>query len=143
MGRTRRWQRDALDALERYADKHSIKLTIILYLIHVVGYLWKATEVLAGDSPSKRHQWVKERLPNILSGKCVDVAVGMRRSATLRDLSDDARKPVDTCANYLLKYKLYLCYEQFLADGLPIATSVIEGACRSLVQERMGITGAR
>jgi hypothetical protein len=26
---------------------------------------------------------------------------------------------------------------------LPIATGVIEGACRHLVQDRMGITGAR
>jgi hypothetical protein len=32
---------------------------------------------------------------------------------------------------------------QFLAEGLPVATGVIEGACRYLVQDRMGITGPR
>jgi len=30
-----------------------------------------------------------------------------------------------------------------LAAGLPIATGVIEGACRHLVKDRMDITGAR
>ena len=49
----------------------------------------------------------------------------MRRSATRRQLAPDKRKPVDSCANYLLKYKSYLKYDQYLADGLPIATGVI------------------
>ena len=34
-------------------------------------------------------------------------------------------------------------YPRALAEGWPIATGVIEGACRHLVQDRMGITGAR
>jgi hypothetical protein len=34
-------------------------------------------------------------------------------------------------------------YPAALANGWPIATGVIEGACRHLVQDRMGITGAR
>ena len=34
-------------------------------------------------------------------------------------------------------------YDQYLKLGLPIATGVIEGACRYLVQDRMDRTGAR
>ena len=34
-------------------------------------------------------------------------------------------------------------YGEYLAQGFPIATGVIEGACRHLVEDRMGITGAR
>jgi len=30
-----------------------------------------------------------------------------------------------------------------MVEGLPIATGVIEGTCRYLVEDRMGITGAR
>lgn len=33
-------------------------------------------------------------------------------------------------------------YPEFLRLGFPIATGVIEGACRHLVQDRLGITGA-
>jgi hypothetical protein len=43
----------------------------------------------------------------------------------------------------LLKYKSYLKYDKFLAAGYPIATGVIEGACRYLIKDRMDITGAR
>ena len=34
-------------------------------------------------------------------------------------------------------------YAEALRDGLPIATGVIEGACRCLVKDRMDRTGAR
>ena len=67
----------------------------------------------------------------------------MRRAATVAGLSSDTRKPVDTCADYLLKYAPYLHYDRYLAAGYPIATGVIEGACRYLVRDRMELTGAR
>ena len=37
----------------------------------------------------------------------------------------------------------YIAYDRALAAGLPIATGVIEGACRYLVKDRMERTGAR
>ena len=37
----------------------------------------------------------------------------------------------------------YLKYDDYLKAGLPIATGVIEGACRHLIKDRMDITGAR
>jgi len=49
----------------------------------------------------------------------------------------------DTCARYLRKYAEFLRYDLYLAEGYPIATGVIEGACRYVVKDRMGITGAR
>ena len=67
----------------------------------------------------------------------------MRRSTTLRELSNKQRDAVDTCADYLLKRQSYLRYDVFLAHGFPIATGVIEGACRHLVKDRMDLTGAR
>ena len=66
---------------------------------------------------------------------------GVRRPSPA--ISPDTRKPVDTCADYLLKYAPYLHYDRYLAAGYPIATGVIEGACRYLVRDRMELTGAR
>ncbi len=76
-------------------------------------------------------------------GRAPYVAAGMRRSATLRNLAPDQRKAVDKAANYLLKYKTHLRYDSYLARGYPIASGVIEGACRHLVNIRMNRTGAR
>ena len=67
----------------------------------------------------------------------------MRRAATVAGLSADKRKAVDKCADYLLKYAPYLKYDAYLAAGYPIASGVIEGACRHLVRDRMELTGAR
>ena len=60
----------------------------------------------------------------------------------MKGLSEKTREPVDTCANYLLKYRDYLRYDRYLTAGFPIATGVIEGACRYLVKDRMELTGA-
>jgi hypothetical protein len=72
-----------------------------------------------------------------------DVAAGMRRSATRQSLSQEVREPVDKCADYLLKNKPRFDYATALANGWPIATGIIEGACRHLVKDRMDLTGAR
>jgi hypothetical protein len=68
---------------------------------------------------------------------------GMRRSATVRGLSAQGREPVDKCATYLLNHTPCLRYDRYLAQGFPVATGVIEGACRHLVKDRMEKTGAR
>ena len=67
----------------------------------------------------------------------------MTRSATMRGLEEKDRKSIDACASYLINHRDYLHYDRYLAAGLPIATGVIEGACRYLVKDRMDITGAR
>jgi hypothetical protein len=67
----------------------------------------------------------------------------MRRRATYLQLTTEQRSPVDKCANYLLNHRHYLHYHHYLAAGFPIATGVIEGACRYLIKDRMDITGAR
>ena len=58
-------------------------------------------------------------------------------------LSQGEREPVDKAADYLENNHQRLQYDQALEQGLPIATGVIEGACRHLVKDQMDITGAR
>ena len=53
------------------------------------------------------------------------------------------RERADRCADYLLDKRPYLDYPTALTNGWPIATGVIEGACRHFVKDRMDITGAR
>ena len=132
-----------IDVLKKHAKKNGIELTIILDIIHVIEYLWDAAAALNQPSTPEAEQWVTERLFLILQGKASSVAAGMRRSATLNELLDEKRAPVDKCAKYLLNHKKYLNYDQYLAAGYPIATGVIEGACRHLIKDRLDITGAR
>jgi hypothetical protein len=129
--------------LRRQAKKNGLDLTIIVDVIHVIEYLWDAGRAFHPASGPELESWVEHRLLEILRGKAGFVAGGMRRSATLRGLSSKQREPIDTCARYLLNHSPYLRYDRYLSQGLPIATGVIEGACRYLVKDRMEVTGAR
>jgi len=132
-----------IDKVRETAAKIGVELYLILDIIHVIEYLWKAVWCLFDHGDHKAEEWVTEHLLRILQGKATDVAAGIRRSATLRELAADARKPMDTCANYILEHKDMMHYETYLQRGFPIATGVIEGACRHLIKDRMDITGAR
>src|SRR2546430_148275 len=79
----------------------------------------------------------------ILDGKAGLVAGAIGRKATYLELPNRDRHRADACASYLLNNRKHLRYDIALAAGMPIATGVIEGACRHLIQDRMGITGAR
>ena len=132
-----------LDLVEAGAAAYGVDVTVILDIIHVVEYVWKAAHVFHCEGSPDAAHWAWTRVQRILEGKARRVAASMRRAATVAGLSSDTRKPVDTCADYLLKYAPYLHYDRYLAAGYPIATGVIEGACRHLVRDRMELTGAR
>lgn len=134
--------RDQLALVQAEAARRGISITIVLDFIHVLQYLWAASTAFHPETATEREDWVMARLYDVLRGKAVDVAAGMRRSATLRALVEKARAPVDKCADYLLAYKAYMHYDEYLRAGLPIASGVIEGACRHLINDRLGITGA-
>jgi hypothetical protein len=125
------------------AARHQVEVTIVMDFIHVLEYLWNAARSFHPDDAESAEAWVQERTQKVLQGHAQGVAAGMRRSATLRALSNKQRDAVDTCADYLLNRQSYLRYDVFLAHGFPIATGVIEGACRHLVKDRMDLTGAR
>ncbi len=132
-----------LRILQRMAKKQGVDLTIIVDIIHVIEYLWKAGRAFYPKSGPELEEWVQYRLIKILEGKAGLMAGGMRRSATLKKLTNKQRKTVDTCATYLKNKAPYLKYHRYLDLGFPIATGVIEGACRHLVKDRMDITGAK
>jgi len=134
---------DQLDRVRAAAKRHRVKVTIVLDLIHVLEYLWKAAYVFYPEGSTEAEGWVTERLLWLLCGDAGQVIASVRRTATCRGLTAAARKPADTCADYIERYKAYVQYDAYLKAGLPIATGVIEGACRHVIRDRMEITGAR
>jgi hypothetical protein len=146
--RKKRWvalvdgNKTQLKLIQEAAERHGVKLSIVVDFIHALEYLWKASRELLGDT-SEAEDWVLERAMRVLNGEASLVAAAIRRSATKRGLAAKERKAIDDCADYLLDYAPFMRYDACLKDGLPIATGVIEGACRHLVKDRMDLTGAR
>ena len=88
------------------------------------------------------HRDVAEQARLILAGRAHRVAGTIQRKITAAGLGPDRRKGADACVTYLLNKARYVRYHEALTHGWPIATGVIEGACRHLVKDRMDITGA-
>lgn len=146
---TKRWvvlvdgNQHQLDLVRRHARRLGVDITVVVDFIHVLEYVWKAAYVFHKEGTKEAEAWVHTRLARILHGKASQVAAGIKQSATKRKITGDKRKNVDKCARYLLTNAKSLKYNEYLRDGLPIATGVIEGACRHLIADRMDITGAR
>ena len=131
-----------LGRLERAARRTGTRPTIVLDFIHVLEYLWKAAPVFNPAGSPEAEAWVLERLGRILNGQATRVAAAIRRSATKRRVPKKRRAPADRCANYISNHAAYMRYDEYLAAGLPIASGVIEGTCRHLINDRLDITGA-
>jgi len=146
---TMRWvvladgQEELIRQVQAAAKRYKVDVTIVQDFVHALEYLWKAAHVLHPHDSAEREEWVLDRAHALLLGKARDVAIGLRRAATRAQLSQAARSPVDKAASYLENSQQRLRYDEALAQGLPIATGVIEGACRHLIKDRMDITGAR
>jgi hypothetical protein len=135
---------DQIRAVRKVAATYCVQVTLILDVMHVLEYLWKAAYCFHPDASRDAEAWVTERLRALLTGHDPSqVAAGIRRSATCQKLSAKKRKAADTCARYLINKRDLIDYAEALRQGLPIATGVIEGACRYLVKDRMDRTGAR
>jgi hypothetical protein len=120
-----------------------IDVPIVVDLIHVLEYLWGAAWCFFAEADPDAETWVRQRALAILQGNAVQVAAGIRRRASAAKLARPKRVKADECAKYLVNKAKYLDYPGALAAGWPIATGIIEGACRHLVADRMNITGAR
>jgi hypothetical protein len=136
-------QEAQLGEVEMAIATHRVDTVVIQDFVHALEYLWKAAYCFHADGTEEAEAWVQAHALALLKGKVSDVAAGMCRSATRKNLSQEAREPVDKCANYLLKNKTRFDYATALTHGWPIATGIIEGACRHLVKDRMDLTGAR
>lgn len=132
-----------IELLRAEAKRRGIALTLILDLIHALGYLWDAANALRGRGSDEANAQVRDWLRRLLEGKSSQVAASMRRSATMLGLKGERRKRVDKSARYLLKNRDMMRYDEYLKAGYPIASGVIEGLCRYLVKDRMERTGAR
>jgi hypothetical protein len=134
-----------LDWIQAQAAARGITVTILIDFIHVLEYLWKAAWCFHAPRDPAMEDWVTAQGLDILHGRVGDVIERIRRLAAQhppRPGSEHA-KIIRKTLSYLENKRPWMDYPRALAEGWPIATGVIEGACRHLVQDRMGITGAR
>jgi hypothetical protein len=134
-----------ITAINDHAGARGLKVPVFIDFIHVAEYLGKAAAALHPGDPQAAREWADGQKLRVLHGRAravaatlASVAAKARAKNGRLDLSD-----VDRAVTYLTSNHQYMKYDKALANGWPIATGVIEGACRFVVEDRFGITGAR
>ena len=127
---------DADPALQRHLEARFPEFELILDFVHVSQYLRRAAEVLYPDAKKAELQqaWIQEQALDLLRGEVERVIRHLEQVA--HKYGSWRRKILRQVAAYYRRNKDRMHYGQYLARGWPIATGVIEGACRHLVKDR-------
>jgi hypothetical protein len=113
----------------------------ILDLLHVTPRLWQAAHVFHPEGSEAAEAIVRARCLRVLHGGVAGVIRGLREMATKHGLSGSRKKTIAQVCGYFHKNRGRMRYDDYLAAGYPIASGVIEGACRQLVKDRMERAG--
>ena len=118
------------------------KAVEILDIIHVASYVWDAASLFE-TTQENRMAFTRKWLQAILNGRVSSVLKSLRRLGTSKELRGEKLTSLNKICGYFEKHKTRMRYDEYLRAGYPIATGVIEGACRHLVKDRMERSGMR
>jgi len=113
----------------------------ILDLLHVTPRLWSAAKLLYGDKGKEVVPWVRQAVLQVLEGRVETVIRTMRRLGKQRGLRGAKKQSLARLCSYLHNNRQRMRYDEYLQAGYPIASGVIEGACRHLIKDRMERAG--
>jgi len=134
---------DGAEALQKRVLQHLPDFTLILDFIHANEYLWDAGNRLYQEQDPQRQVWVEKRTLDLLSGRTKEVIADLRILAQEPGIKQAQQEQLHKTANYFERNIEYMQYDLYLSKGWPIASGIIEGACRHLVKDRFELTGMR
>lgn len=118
-------------------------VVLVLDLIHALEKLWRVAHCFHAEGSEEAVEWMKKQTLRVLQGEVSGVIKGMRSRATRLGLAGKKRETVDEVAGYLRRNREHMRYDEYLAQGLPIASGSVEGACKNLIKDRMERSGMR
>ena len=135
---------DGQEALWEAKTRHLGEGTVeVLDLLHVTPRLWQAAHLFNEEGSAEAACFVRDRLLRVLEGGSRGVVTGLRRMGTLRGLAGKKKADLRRICGYLEANEGRMRYDEYLKKGYPIASGVIEGACRHYVKDRMERAGMR
>lgn len=118
-----------------------VAMVDVLDLLHVTPRLWDAALLFHSRGSGAAKAFVRQRVLRILQGDVEGVIRGLRRMRTTHRLSGKRRQTLEKICGYFEKNRERMRYDEYLRAGYPIASGVIEGACRHVVKDRLERTG--
>lgn len=115
----------------------------ILDFMHVIPRIWEAAYLFHREGSTEAEEFVRPRVLRILRGEAAGVIKGLRRMGSTHELPSAKRKSLKTICRFLEQNLSRMRYDEYLTAGFPIASGVIEGACRYVIKDRMERSGMR
>jgi hypothetical protein len=134
---------DGCEALQQRMQTYLPDFTLVLDFVHAAEYLWKAANALFGEKSPRRDPWVEQQARQILNGHTDQVIAHLASWLDKPRRSQAQRQALTSAATYFQRNRPCMEYHLYLARGWPIASGVIEGACRHLVKDRCELSGMR
>ena len=113
----------------------------ILDVLHATGYLWEAVHLFHDPGSAMAQKWMKLLVLGLLRGMGTGVIRWLQHLAEQSERPAATRTRLEQIHAYFDRHRDRIHYDRYLAAGYPIASGVIEGACRHVVKDRMERAG--
>ena len=111
----------------------------VLDFLHATEKLWELAHLL--DEPAQRRVRMEGYAALLLEGRVRELTAWFWHEGRTRKLPPADRRKVEAICGYFENNRERMRYDRYLAAGYPIASGVIEGACRHVVKDRLERTG--
>jgi hypothetical protein len=116
------------------ADEQFPEALQIVDLYHAKGHLWDVAKDIYGAGSDLARQWAKQRRDELDEGRLDAVLAALRAHASNHDA---ARRGLD----YFIRNQSRMRYPLFRAQGLCVASGVVEAGCKVAIGTRLKRAG--
>jgi hypothetical protein len=116
---------------------------LILDIIHVLEYIWLMANMKYNNDIDQAKNYVYEKLLLILQGKVASYILELQNEMLTESWNKSQKRTFEKVITYLKNHKQYMRYDEYLSQGYPIGSGVVESACSHVVKNRMEVPGAR
>ena len=131
------------DSGTKHLPPDEFTVTEILDLIHVTQYVWKASHVFYAKGSDDAEDYARQQIHCLLNNGVQQVTDALYEKSRQMLLTEAGCQTLETVCTYFTNHAHRMRYGDYLAKGFPVASGVIEGACRHVVKDRMEQSGMR
>ncbi len=124
------------NTVREFCPGHTVE---VLDFYHVTEHLWTLAHAIWGEGSSRAETWVEEQKARLLEGRLDAFFRAVRHWDRDGPWQDEAQSQLD----YFTTHRHRMHYAEYRACGYPIASGVIEAACKTVLCTREKQPGMR
>lgn len=131
---------DGADWIWNEVRNHFPKSIKILDYFHACEHIYSLAAALYGEGSSKGKRWAKDHCNKLMKQGPSSLLRAIKRRKA-RD--ERGREALRLEWGYFRKYRKYMNYPKYIANGLMIGSGAVESACKVVIGQRLKQSGMR